>query len=496
MQLRSNRKNSQWLAIQYSLTILFSLITLKLNLQHYGKELFGSWILVASLWGFGKALDFGLGTSLIKFVAEYSNKNSISLRVLLSSCFFMIIIFGILIFVAICCIAQYLYFGIGSIIPIDQVGEIWNVFIVLGLWFYINYITIFFRSVFEGMNDFVLSSKINIIYSLLILVSVVISFYFNLSLVYLAFGFLLSSIVTLFIYIVVLRIKFPLNKISLKLVKLSMIKKVFNFSLAIQGAAIFGSLIDPLIKYLLGSLSNIGSISIYEIARRFVTAITGLFNTTFRPILPKASALLSSEDYPKFINKECVKLSKIGVLYSGTVYGIGSLIIPIVIQQFFGYDEVLLMYLILAIPESINNFGYPVYNFLIGVGKAYFIVLVQFINIVIIGLSVFLGLVMFNNIMGLLGYGVTIIIVNLLMIWFIHKISGISIKQYFVLSKVYKLILLVVLLLMAIISIYNTYFEDYHTVFILGSLSLLLFSTDLYRYFQTIFQTNFMKRSS
>ena len=154
------------------------------------------------------------------------------------------------------------------------------------------------------------------------------------------------------------------------------------------------------------------------------------------------------------------------------------------------------MYLILAIPESINNFGYPVYNFLIGVGKAYFIVLVQFINIVIIGLSVFLGLVMFNNIMGLLGYGVTIIIVNLLMIWFIHKISGISIKQYFVLSKVYKLILLVVLLLMAIISIYNTYFEDYHTVFILGSLSLLLFSADLYHYIQTIFQVNFMKRSS
>jgi O-antigen/teichoic acid export membrane protein len=496
MQGQSNRKNSLWLAIQFSLIIIFSLITLKLNLVHYGKELFGSWILVASMWGIGRVLDFGLGTSLIKFVAEYNNNNSVRLNVLFSSCFFLIIILGILIFVIIYGITQYLYFGTNSIIPVNHSREIWNVFIILGLWFYINYITIFFKSVFEGMNEFVISSKISIVNSILILISVAISFYFDLPLVYLAFGYLFSSLMILLIYITVFRIKCSNHKISWKLIELLMIKKVFNFSLAIQGAAIFGSLIDPLIKYLLGSFSNIGTVSIYEVARRFVTAITGLFNTTFRPILPKASALSSSEDYPRFIYEECANLSKTGVLYSGTVYGIGSLIIPIVIQQVFGFEEAILMYFILAIPESINNFGYSIYNFLIGIGRAYFLVLLQFINVVIIGLSVLSGLIIFKNFFGLLGYGLTIIIVNFMMILFVHKISGISIKKYFVLSKIYKLSLLVILLLISIISIYNTYLEIYYIIFILGSLSILLFITDLYNYFQIIFQHYFLKKNS
>ena len=494
MQRKSNRKNSLWLAIQFCLIIVFSLITLKLNLMHYGKELFGSWILVASMWGIGRALDFGLGTSLIKFVAEYNSNNSTRLNVLFSTCFFLIIMFGALIFIIIFGITRYLYFNNHNIIPVDYSFEIWKVFIILGLWFYLNYITIFFRSVFEGMNEFVLSSKISIVNSLLIFLAVLISFYFELPLLHLAFGYLFSSLIILSIYIVAFRIKIPSHQLSWKLIERVMIRKVFNFSLAIQGASIFGSLIDPLIKYLLGSFSNTGSVSIYEVARRFVLAITGLFNATFRPILPKASAISSSQEYQGFIYAECANLSKIGVLYSGSVYGIGSLIIPLLIQKVFGYDEALLMYLILAIPESINNFGFPIYNFLIGVGKAYFIVFIQFTNVVIIGISVLLGLLIFNNILGLLGYGLTIIIVNSLMVWFINKKFGVSVKKYFALSKAYKLIILVVLLIMSIISIYNTYLEIYSTFFILGGLSILFFITDLYLYFKTIFKLDTIKK--
>lgn len=496
MQGQSNRKNSLWLAIQYGLAIIFSLVTLKLNLEHFGKELFGYWILVASLWGFGRALDFGLGTSLIKFVAEYNHKEPSELKTLLSSCFYLFTILGLLILIVIYGSAQVIYFGPSHIISADYKELIWSVFILLGISFYINYITIFFRSFFEGMNDFVISSKINIVNSIFILISVCITFYFDLSLLNLAFFFLVSSILTLLLYFITFKIKFTFTLISWKFIEIPILKKVFNFSLAIQGAALFGSLIDPIIKYLLGSLNNIGSVSTYEIARRFVTAITGLFNTTFKPILPKASVLFSKEDYKSFVYNECVKLSKVGIFYSGMIFGVGAIIISFTIQNVFGYNEAVLLYLILAIPESINKFGYPIYNFFIGIGKANYIILIQFINVAIIGISVFLGLIILKNSLGLLSYGFSVLIMNLIMMWLVHKVTGISVKKYLILSDVYKSILLILFLLLAIFTIYNQYLNIFNTIFILSGLSLILFIRDLKEYSKIIYQKYFLTKDA
>ncbi len=494
--MQTDKANSLWLAIQYGLAIIFSLVTLKLNLEHFGKELFGYWILIASMWGFGRALDFGLGTSLIKFVAEYNHKDPSELKTLLSSCFYLFTILGLLILIIIYGIAQVIYFGPPDIISTDYTELIWSVFIVLGLSFYINYITIFFRSFFEGMNDFVISSKINIANSVFILISVCITFYFDLSLLNLSFFFLVSSILTLLLYFITFRFKFTFALISWKFIKIPILKKVFNFSLAVQGAALFGSLIDPIIKYLLGSLNNIGTVSTYEIARRFVTAITGLFNTTFKPILPKASVLFSKEDYKSFVYNECAKISKVGIFYSGIIFGVGAIIIPFVIQTVFGYNEAVLLYLILAIPESINKFGYSIYNFFIGIGKAHFILLLQFINVTIIGLSVFLGLIIFKNNLGLLGYGFSVLIVNLIMMWLIQKVTDISVKKYFILSGVYKSILLVQFLLVAIFAIYHQYLNIYSTVIILSGVSLVLFIKDFNEYSKIIFQKYFVKNDT
>jgi O-antigen/teichoic acid export membrane protein len=492
--MNQDKRNSLWLAIQYSVTIIFSLITLKLNLIHYGKDLFGSWILISSLWGFGKALDFGLGTSLVKFVAEYNHKDLSRLKFLVSTCLLLMIILGILIFVIIFGIGQVIYFNTNEIFGVEHFEEIQLIFLILGLSFYLNYITILVKSVFEGMSDFVTPSKISIIYSTMILLSVVVTFLFNLPLLNLAYAFLITSLINFFIYAFSFRIKRVGIQLSLKYLDLSLIKKVFTFSLSIQGAAIFGSLIDPLIKYLIGNFSSIGSVSLYEIARRFVTAISGLFGTTFRTILPKASVLSNKDEFAPFLYNECAKLSRIGITYAGTVFGIGAFIIPIIIQQTFNYDEAVLIFFILAIPESINNFGYAIYNFLIGIGKAFFLVIIQMINILIIGFSVYIGLAIFGNLLGLLGYGLTVVLVNILMILFVRNVVGISIRKYFSLSRVYKLLILLMFLLTAIFLLSNNYLNLYIIIFSLGCLSVIVFINDLKNFSSLIFKKFEFKR--
>lgn len=486
--MNRDKRNSLWLAIQYSVTIIFSLITLKLNLSNYGKELFGSWILISSLWGFGRALDFGLGTSLVKFVAEFNHKDSTKLKELLSTCLILMVLLGVVVLIAIFGIGQLIYFSTGEIFNQDNITEINAVFLILGVSFYINYIAIVIKSVFEGMSDFVNPSKINIVNSFLILLSVVICFIFNLSLTTLAYLYLASSLLVIILYFILFRIKHSSLKISLKHFEFPLVKKVFSFSLAIQGAAVFGSLIDPLIKFLIGNFSSVGAVSVYEIARRFVTAITGLFSTTFSTILPKASILSGKDEFKTFLYDECAKLSKIGITYSGTVFGIGAFIIPVLIQQIFKYDEAVLIFFILALPESINNYGYSIYNFLIGIEKAYFLVMMQILNVAVIGVSVFTGLHIFGNILGLLGYGLTVVVANFLMIIFVRQVSDISIRKYLKISKVYKLLFLLMCLMATILLLFFGKMNFYMVIFGLGSLSLVVFLNDLRNYFKLILQ--------
>ena len=71
--MHSDKKNSAWLSINFISLSIISVITLKLNIDHYGKELYGPRIILSSIWGFSSSLDFGFGTTLTKYIAEYKN---------------------------------------------------------------------------------------------------------------------------------------------------------------------------------------------------------------------------------------------------------------------------------------------------------------------------------------------------------------------------------------------------------------------------------------
>ena len=69
--MNTDKTNSFWLATNFILLAVISVITLKMNIEHFGKEQFGTWIILSSIWGFGSTLDFGFGTTIIKYVSEY-----------------------------------------------------------------------------------------------------------------------------------------------------------------------------------------------------------------------------------------------------------------------------------------------------------------------------------------------------------------------------------------------------------------------------------------
>jgi O-antigen/teichoic acid export membrane protein len=465
-----NKKKSLWMGIQYLCLLLSSLIILKLNLLNFGPKIYGIWILLSAIWGFGSSLDFGFSTSTIKFVSQFYNKGSNQLNYLLSTSLFIFFLSGIIIFIIGNIAGNILYFT-NQITILEEEASLFRItFIILGISFYIQYIIIFCKAIMEGTNEFILLSKVNILQSSFFLISVIFVYLYKLSIIEMAFLYVVSSFIIFIIVFLIIKKKFPQFRFTITHFRFSIIKKIFVYSFSVQVSTILNALIDPIIKYLIGNYYNITLVPVYEIARRFAVAISGLFFTMFRPLLPKASILLNKNDSKNFIMGEVLQITKFGVVYSGVIFGIFSFLIILFMRFIFGYEVLTIVFLVLSLPEAINNSGYSIYIFLLGIGKAIFLAFLQFINLVMTIIFLLLGFNLFNSPIGLLGYFISVLVGNSLMFYKLKKEFDIEINLFIQLTSMKKLMILVLFLLTSTVLVnYNVIYELY----ILVSLSFL-----------------------
>lgn len=337
----------------------------------------------------------------------------------------------------------------------------------------------FLRSVLEGFNNFVISSALTISNSVIILLSVIIIFYYKLNLIVLAYCYVLSSIILILVWIFIFKTKFRSYRLNIKYFKFSLIKGLLKFSFSVQLASIFGALMDPLTKYIIGNYSALNTVPIYEIGRRFALAISGLFSNTFRTILPRASVLRNTGEYQSYFTSEITNLIKLGNTYSGITFGVLLLFIGVIIDFWFKLDGAIIIFLILATPESINNFGYPTYMFIMGIGRADFLAKLQLINLVMVAVCMTLGFIILGNISALYGYGISVMAGNILMLLFLQKKVKLNLKNFILETKLYKLFGLNIALVFTVIFLLMTNGKAlFMLLIIISMLSFIIFFSD------------------
>ena len=467
--MQTDKRNSLWLAIQFVISFSIALAVYYLNLSLYKEKLFGAWLILASLWGMGTSLDFGFGLTIIKYVAEYNSGKKEKINDLLSSIFFVFIVLGFLVFIVMYSVAELFYFNNPYIVPADKVNLFKTVFVILGCGFIFQYLILFIRSVFEGLNLFVITSKINLTNNFFLLAGVLVVYNLKLSMVWLSVVYLLAPFLMFLIYVTVALKKQPELKIRFANFNYDIIKQVVKYSVSVQFTSFFTSLIDPVIKYIIGNNYRADFVPVYEIARRTTVAISGLFFAAFKIILPKASVLKNKEDYREFLMSNGAEYTKMGVVYSGFAFGLAVLPVLFLLKYIFKYEEIVPLFLMLSLAEAVNNVGYTIYMFILGIGKAYFVVLVQFINIVIISLSLIAGFALFANPLGLLGYFLTVVMVNIMTFQFVKRQSGIETAVFMNIIHLKKFVWLLMSIGTAIYLLLNLN-ADY--LMVLGGLSV------------------------
>lgn len=429
--------------------MLVSLFGLKLNLLTYGINEFGIWLLLLSIWGAGAVLDLGFGISLIRFIACNKDDEK-ETQTIIATGFIVFLILGSILVAGGIGVAELFYFTNAKLIPPEALGKVHIVHYLLAGNFFFQYMTGYFKAVFEGHEDFIISTTISMIFSGVLFGFIVIVYALHLSLPFLGAGYCLTAVMQLTTFYLIFRRKYPSLAIRYRSSRLSMFRAIFRFSAGVQGTFLLGALMDPVLKYILGVSGRTGLISMYEIARRFAIAISGLFSSAFRNLLPKASALRDKAAAKEFLYSEGVRLAGLGISYSGIMYGAVSFVCTLIIAYFYGLPEGITIFFLCALAESVNNVGYFSYVVIIGTGKSALLMLMQAMNLLLVPLFVIAGFRIFGNSLGLAGYYFSVILGNIAMLMSLRYLFGIEIRTFIGKIKLTKLIALHAMLFLVI----------------------------------------------
>ncbi|KAB2908311.1 MAG: oligosaccharide flippase family protein [Ignavibacteriales bacterium] len=486
----SERKDNLWLAAHFIFTMVASLIALKFNIMNFGSHIFGVWVLLSSIWGLSNVIDLGFGLALIRAVSKNRDDRK-ALSQVTSTGFVFFILFGLVILAIGMFIGNNFYVNDTTLVQPELKQSSFNTNLILGGFFYLNYISTFFRSVYEGLGLFIFYSKIAIVYSALTLTAAITSWAFRLDISGLALLMLLAALLQL-------GMLFSLGMIRKKFTSLlsfrfnrTVFKELFSFSISVQGATVLGTAIDPVIKYIIGSNMDVKVVGFYDIAKRFAQASSGLFFAAFRTIYPKASRIQPGEE-KEFILNECLPLSKKGILTAGLFFMAFTPVFAAIFVFFYGSPVSFNIFLLLAMVESVNLFGYSYYSTLMGNGKANFLALVQFINLTGVAALLTLGIRLTNSYTGLAGYALTVITVNYLMLTYIRKFTNISRSGFFLNAGGIRLILQFTVLVCAFVVLELFAVNPFYIAGGLLLAWLIIYGSAVKSY--TVLLTNLIKR--
>ncbi|MCG2725686.1 MAG: oligosaccharide flippase family protein [Elusimicrobia bacterium] len=258
---------------------------------HIGIERYGIWALVGVLTGYFGLLDFGIGTSFVKYISEfYATKDYKKINQVVNTGFVFYLVFAAI-------IISVGFFVINPLlsllkIPPNLYDEARFVFLLGIIIFGVSNALSSFGAIQGGLQRMDISNKVAIVISIPMIIGTIFFLEKGYGLKGLmvnnAIIFMVGSVVNLIIAFKVLpELRFaPLLFFSKK-----MFKKLFGFGCKLQITAIANLLHFQTDKIILAYFLNVGFVSYYTIAQNLVYKARGIPLMLVSAIMPAASEL-------------------------------------------------------------------------------------------------------------------------------------------------------------------------------------------------------------
>ena len=429
--------------IVYLLLYRYLLVTL-------GIELLGVWSLIIASTSLALIANFGISTSIIKFVATYHARNDMeSLKKLVfTASVFIIITYSIISFIILIggnyilphfIEAKYLPIAL-EILPFSLISLV------------INALGGVISSCLDGIQkNYIKSYIVSFTSILLFALSVLLTPKFGLK--GLIFAQIIQAVVVLFAstYFLSKYIKgvfsFQWNWSK------SLFQEIIDYGIKMQALSIMQMSFEPITKALLSKYGGLAMVGYYEMASRLVTQLRGLIVSANQVIIPVvADAKETNESYVKELY---VKTFSIVLLFD--IVLITGIIITSPIVSFLWIGKIVPFFLFAVVLNSIvaffNIISNPAYFSCLGEGKLNWLIY-SYLAISIINpvLGYFLG-IFFGGYGVILGWNIAFLIGSLLVLISYHASNNISLT---ILISKYDLLFM--------ISAISTIFFGYYAI--------------------------------
>jgi O-antigen/teichoic acid export membrane protein len=364
--------------------------------KNIGKDNYGIWVYIMTILSYSNLLYLGLGSAIIKFIAEYvASKQILKLNKLLST------LFGIYLFLGF--IALFFSIVIVIILPnilhTDKVSIYYAqiAILIIGLTFGFGFVMSTFSSIIVGMQRYVVVNCINLITSILYFFLALTIVPFLKNVIALAMLTSITTVLGMLIEFFYVKKEFPFIKVSIYDFDRTAVSSLFKFSLKSFFIQMSTQINNQLAVIIIGSRLGPGYVAQYSIPQRMALYIQDLQNAVCGAFFPKFTQLYSEKNYQK-INQYWLQLCNISLTialyFTGMFFVYGDILQKLWMgDSFIVYHSVIIilcMYILIQQPintillMSTNKHGKPAVFFLI---ESIFIIALSFLLLKKWGLS-------------------------------------------------------------------------------------------------------------
>lgn len=398
-------------------------------IRHIGIERYGIWAVIGVITGYFGLLDFGIGTSFVKYIAEfYTKKDYDRINQVVNTGFGFYSIFAILIIVL-------AFFAINPLLNLFKIppylyNEALFVFLLGIILFGISNALSAFRAIQSGLQRMDITNKISIVIS----IPMIIGSIFFLERGYGLPGLMVNNAIILVISSVVnIIIAFkilPELKFSFFSFSKEMFKKLFGFGYKVQVTKIASLLHLHLDKILIAYFLNIGFVAYYAIAQGLTSRISEIPSMLISAIMPAASELDAKSEKGKLQElyfRSMKYLILVGIPTFIVVFTFAHPFIYIWLGA--GYDRTAITLQLLLVASFINLLTGPGFYIFNGIGKPQYGMYVSVLSMIMkLTLSIIL-IIKFGYYGTVLGFCISFIICSVIFIIIFHKITEINLIQ-------------------------------------------------------------------
>lgn len=489
MITKQDKKNAIWNSAAFIFLSLAGFFNFSLTLKTYSSEIFGLYILMISIFGLGYTFDFGFGAAIIRQISIAKKEND---NVLIKKFFFTFLMVYLSLSVAITFITvgyYYLFLSDSEIVKSVPNVNINSIFIIISISFFFQYLNNYLKIVFEGFSEFIVLSKILFIITGINTILIVLLYIFEFELIYLA---LITLFVQLFsVLVFFFKLYFSHKELSFSFANfdISLIKKYAVYGLNIQISSFINSLLDPVMKLLIGSFLSLSFVTFFETSKKIINLSSGLIFSAQKGIFNRLSEQHAAGTLNEFVNNQLYFYSKMSNYYTVLVYGLlNPLICYGVLLWFKNYESVIIL-LIFFLPYSLINYGGALYSVLMVDGKGIRLVLIQSINLVTTSLLLFLSLNYSGSYLGLSAYYIAIIVNTIIIFIMLRKSNNFDYYKYLKDSVIWDIAIMNIIIIVQ--TIFMFIFTDYYVNILI--IFFILYSIVFIKYVKYFFNI-FMAR--